>query len=91
MPIHPAAGLYFVIQLMYIDRENLTSYQDRYWKLVRELIDAAPSLLGIIDEISEQIVNSQYYQALKLAKQLIFHEEEVLFNVQKPIACLRGR
>ena len=51
----PCRRIYFVIQLMYIDRENLTSYHDRYWKLVRELIDAAPSLLGIIDEISEQI------------------------------------
>ena len=84
----PCRRIYFCIQLMYIDRDNLTLYHNRYWKLVRQLIDAAPRMLGLIDKISEQIVSGRYYQALKLAKRLILHEEEVLFNVCKSVASL---
>ncbi|MGD2023776.1 MAG: flagellar biosynthesis repressor FlbT [Desulfobacterales bacterium] len=70
--------IYFVIQLMYIDPENLANHQQTYWKLVRELIDAIPHLIGHIDEINENILNGNYYRALKLARQLINYEQEVL-------------
>ena len=73
----PTRRIYFIIQLMYVDSDNMRTYHDRYWELVRDLVDAAPSLLGIIDQISELIVGNQYYQALKLAKTLIKYEEEV--------------
>jgi flagellar protein FlbT len=70
--------IYFVIQLMYIDPENMTNHQHTYWKLVRELLDAVPRLTGHINEISEHILIDNYYQALKLASQLIDYEQEVL-------------
>lgn len=73
----PTRRIYFSIQLMYVDSDNLQTHHDRYWKLVRDLVDAAPSLLGIIDQISELIVGNQYYQALKLANALIKYEKEV--------------
>lgn len=72
--------IYFVIQLMYIDNENLTAYQNRYWKIVRELLVAAPQLTGPIDQINEHILSADYYQALKLAGELIHYEEEILKN-----------
>ncbi|MBT8368882.1 MAG: flagellar biosynthesis repressor FlbT, partial [Deltaproteobacteria bacterium] len=70
--------IYFVIQLMYIDSENLTDHQHTYWKLVRELLDVIPRLTGHIDEINEQILIGNYYRALKLARELITYEQEVL-------------
>jgi len=70
--------IYFVIQLMYIDEENLSIHYQAYWELVRELLDAAPSMTGFVDEISEQILNCRYYRALKLAAELINCEQEVL-------------
>ena len=73
----PTRRLYFVIQLMYIDPDNLMSYHNAYWKLVQDLIHAAPSVVGLVDQISELIVGNQQYQALKLAKKLIDYEEEV--------------
>ena len=66
---------------MYVDSENMRTYHDRYWELVRDLVDAAPGLLGIIDQISELIVGNRYYQALKQAKALIKYEEEVTSRV----------
>ena len=70
--------IYFIIQLMYIDPENMTDHQQIYWKLVGELLDAVPRLLGHIDEINENILIGNYYRALKLAGQLVEYEQEVL-------------
>ena len=78
----PSRRLYFVIQLMYIDQENLSLHQKKYWKLVKELVKAAPSTMGFIDQISEYIVGGKYYQALKFANNLINYEQEVISRVQ---------
>ena len=80
--------IYFVIQLMYIDEENLASHQKNYWKLVRHLIKAAPSSIILIDQINEEILSGKYYQALKLAKKLIDYEQEVICRVQESVASL---
>ena len=76
----PCSRIYFLIQLMYIDEENLSTHQQNYWKVVRELLQAAPSLTGRIDQINESILSSNYYQALKLASELIGYEQENFLN-----------
>jgi len=78
----PCSRIYFTIQLMYIDHENRKIHSDAYWQLVGELLSAAPSLIGLLDQISENIVNGRYYQALKLASNLIEYEQEVLRHVR---------
>ena len=79
--VTPCSRIYFVIQLMYIDEENLSTHHHTYWNLVRELLDAAPSRTGYIDQINEHILSGRYYQALKLASGLINYEQEVLKHV----------
>jgi len=74
----PCSRIYFAVQLMYIDNENRHLHAATYWKLVNELLTAAPSMTRHIDEISEHIVNDRYYQALKIARKLIEYEQEVL-------------
>lgn len=74
----PGRRIYFIIQFMYIDEENLATYHNAYWQLVNEFLSAAPSALSIIDLISEHILAGRYYQALKLTKKLIYYEQEVL-------------
>ena len=68
---------------MYIDGTHLTDHHKLYWKLVKEFLDAAPSALGMIDKISEDILNANFYQALKNCKKLIAYEEEVMASVQQ--------
>jgi flagellar protein FlbT len=80
----PCKRIYLSIQLMYVDEKKLSEYHALYWKIVREIVQAAPSTLGLIDQISEQILAGRYYQALKLAKQLIEYEQEVIKHVRKP-------
>jgi len=77
----PCSRIYFVIQLMYIDETNLLTHHNAYWKLVRELLDAAPSLTGFIDQINQHILSGRHYQALKLARELITYEQEVISRV----------
>jgi flagellar protein FlbT len=80
--------LYFVIQLMYIDEKNLDAYQKIYWKLVKDLVKAAPSSINLIDQINEKILGERYYQALKLTRKLISYEQEVISRVQQSVASL---
>jgi flagellar protein FlbT len=85
----PCSRIYFIIQLMYIDEDNLTDHQPIYWKLVRELLDAVPRLAGHIDQINENILGGNFYRALKLASEMIAFEQEVLKHVPEytdPIA-----
>jgi flagellar protein FlbT len=74
----PARHIYFAIQLMYVDEENLMTHHQLYWNLVEELVQAAPSVVNLVDQISEHILFGRYYQALKGARQLIEYEDEVM-------------
>ena len=79
----PCRRIYFVIQLMYIDNQDLITHHNTYWKLVKDLVGAAPSTVGLIDEISRNILSNKYYQALKKAKKLIDYEQEVINHVSQ--------
>lgn len=74
----PCKRIYFMIQLMYVDKKDLAVKHETYWALVKDVIEAAPSLSELLGQISGHILNSAYYQALKLAKRLIRYEEEIL-------------
>ena len=82
----PCRRIYFAIQLMYVDEEKLEEHHRVYWKLVKDVVSAAPSALALIDQISNNILKCRYYQALKLAKKLIEYEEEVIDNVRNSAA-----
>jgi flagellar protein FlbT len=77
----PCRRIYFLIQLMYIDEENLATHQHAYWKLVRELLYAVTRLTRHIDQINENILSGNCYRALKLASELIDYEQEILKHV----------
>jgi flagellar protein FlbT len=84
----PCRRIYFVIQLMYVDEKNMTDHHSTYWKLVRDVVDAAPSTILFIDQMSGHILNGQYYRALKAARRLIDYEQEVVKNARKPIRSI---
>jgi flagellar protein FlbT len=77
----PCKRIYFTIQLMYVDENNLVEHHNTYWMLIRDLVNAAPSTLTLVDQISDHLLNGRYYQALKLTKTLIEYEQEVIKNV----------
>jgi len=79
----PCKKIYFAIQLMYVDEKNMADHHKVYWELVQDVVEAAPSRKHLLKEISENILQDRYYQALKLAKKLIDYEEEVINRVRK--------
>jgi flagellar protein FlbT len=79
----PASRIYFVVQLMYMDQENLPAHHKVYWTLVNDFLNAAPSALGLIDKINAQILQAHYYKALKLSRELIKYEQALMTGAQK--------
>ena len=77
----PCRRIYFVVQLMYVDEGSLAEHHKLYWTLVEDVLAAAPSTARYIDEISRLVVERKYYQALKIARQLIDYEEELLKHI----------
>lgn len=74
----PGRQIYFLVQLMYVDEENFTTYHNQFWEIVRQVILAAPSTTPIITSICHEIMGRRYYQALKEARQLVDYEQELV-------------
>lgn len=81
----PARRVYFAIQLMYIDPENLADYHEKFWELAKDILAAAPSTGSHLRKISEKVLCGDYYQALKSTQKLMTYEEELLAHVKKSL------
>ncbi|HRH79813.1 MAG TPA: flagellar biosynthesis repressor FlbT [Thiobacillaceae bacterium] len=79
----PCKRAYLAVQLMYMDPGNLARYHQLYWGLVQDILAAAPSTVAYLDEISAHILAGSYYQALKVGRQLIQYEKELMENAQQ--------
>ena len=78
----PCKRIYFAIQLMYVDEKNLPEHHKTFWELMKDVTEAAPSRKPVLKEISDNILDARYYQALKLTKKLIDYEREVTDRVR---------
>lgn len=74
--------IYFIIQCMYLAR-NPRDYHLKYFDLVKSIQQAAPSTSVFFIKINAQIIQGAYYRALKEARELIAHEQELLAYVQE--------
>lgn len=77
----PCKKIYFLVQCMYL-ADDSKDYQDVYFELIHDIQEAAPSCAIFIAQINDHILNNTYYKALKIAKQLIDHESELIGYVQ---------
>lgn len=79
----PCKKIYLVVQLMYIGDGLTAELAQVYWELVRDVLAAAPSTNDLISQISAYILNLDFYPALKIAKKLIYYEEELMEHATK--------
>jgi len=80
----PSKKIYFLVQCMYLARAPRI-YFDKYFDMVKELQDAAPTSTLFIMKINDMIIEGFYYKALKEAQELLKHEEELIDNVKKQV------
>ncbi|EJW09646.1 flagellar FlbT [Rhodovulum sp. PH10] len=73
----PAKRIYLAIQLMYTSRDG-RAYHEVYFKLVSDILKAAPSTWPMIESINDHILAGEMYKALKIAKKLIAYEAELV-------------
>ena len=78
----PCKKIYFLVQCMYLARAPRV-YFDKYFALVKEIQDAAPTVTLFIMKINDMIIEGMYYKAMKEARELLAHEAELLDNVTK--------
>lgn len=77
----PAKRIYLAVQMMYLSNDP-RAYHDVYFKLVREIMQAARSTGPLIESINNQILTGNIYKALKETDKLIQYEQELLANAK---------
>ena len=78
----PAKRIYLAVQLMYTSRDPRV-HHELYFALVRQIVEAAPSMWVYVENINNQILSGNLYKALKEVKKLIEYEEELVGNAQR--------
>jgi flagellar protein FlbT len=73
----PCQAIYFLIQCMYLSKTPADLHKP-YFDLIKEVQKAAPSTSIFFMQINDEIIAGTYYKAMKLAKQLIEHERELM-------------
>ncbi|HRK97852.1 MAG TPA: flagellar biosynthesis repressor FlbT [Alphaproteobacteria bacterium] len=73
----PCRKVYFLIQCMYLARSP-REYHPKYFELLKMIQSAIPSTSVFFSRINSNIVQGQYYKALRDARDLISHEDELL-------------
>lgn len=77
----PCKRLYLTAQLIYIDSEKRKAHQDLFAMQSEEISDAAPSMRPYLAKMSQYMAKTDYYRALKIGRDLIEYEAEVLSRV----------
>nr|QMS48199.1 blr5847 [uncultured bacterium] len=85
----PAKRIYLSVQLMYTSHEPRAHYEI-YFALLRDFLRAAPSARTLIENINNQILTGDLYNALKDARKLITYEQDLVSN-EKRRSALRKR
>jgi flagellar protein FlbT len=77
----PSKNIYLVVQLMYLSND-VVKFKDDYFRLINDLVTAAPSTIKFVSAISNHILTNDLYKALREARRLIDYEQRLMANVQ---------
>jgi len=86
----PAKRIYLAVQLMYTAKQP-EDHHALYFRLVREIIKAAPSTRPYIESINNRILTGELYKALKETRKLIAYEKELLDHALRQQSIREGR
>ena len=78
----PCKRLYFVIQSLYFSREGEAEILQVVSKMSIEIVRAAPSTAGYLEQMFQHISESKHYAALKTVKELIKYEAHLISHAK---------
>jgi flagellar protein FlbT len=73
----PVKRLYLSAQQMYLE-DDIPKYQEFYMGFAKDLLEAMPSFRGQVEAASNQILSGSLYNALRIIKEMIKREQEIL-------------
>jgi flagellar biosynthesis repressor protein FlbT len=79
----PCKRLYVALEFVYLS-DDPSEAENAFVTLANDLMTAAPSTAPFMLRIHENLANKEYYQALKVAKELIAYEQKLLALAQQP-------
>jgi flagellar protein FlbT len=78
----PCGRIYMALQLLYVDPDGVEQHRRTYRKLVADVLAAAPSCGRWIKTVDAHVSAGRIYQAIRSARPLLAHEQELLRHVQ---------
>lgn len=78
----PCKRIYFLLQCMYL-ANSPSEYHEKYFSVMREIQSNAPSTAVYFLDISQQVLEGNYYKAMKIASELVEYEKELINNATK--------
>jgi flagellar protein FlbT len=78
----PCERIYLVLQLVYLDTEQVSKHLAAFESLTADVVKAAPSCAQMIETIKNHLDSGRFYQALKSVRPLLEHERQLLSHVQ---------
>lgn len=78
----PCKQVYFALQTLYLEPESESLIFATLSKLSLEILKAAPSTALLLEAIHDKITEKSFFEALKLAKELIAYEAELVSHAQ---------
>ena len=86
----PAKKVYLAVQMMYLDRDPQI-HHETYFRLIKDLMAAAPSMLPLVEKVNNKILTGSLYKALKEARALIAYEGELIGNASSSTGLRENR
>lgn len=77
----PASRVYLALQCAYMFADTSGEHLQDFRQLLADFSAAAPSSMAIVQELLKQIEAGNLYGGLKLCRELVDYEAEVLANV----------
>jgi flagellar protein FlbT len=77
----PCEGVYFALQLAYVDPSRSGEHLETYRDLADQVRAAAPSSRPWLEDVDARLEAGDYYRALKCARALLTWERETLSRV----------
>lgn len=77
----PCKKIYLIVQMMYLAADP-SKHHDLYFELMKDVSEAAPSMVPLIDAVNNRILTGEMYKALKEARKLMDYEQELIANVK---------